>query len=101
MNQPLAPKGGNDPMTPPRTIWKYSLKIENTQTLRLPRGWEALSVGADAGGILSFWALVDPSADVEPATILCFGTGHPIDQPLGKFLGTIQQGFFVWHFFLS
>jgi hypothetical protein len=40
-------------------------------------------------------------ADWEPVTILCFGTGHPIAQPLGKFLGTIQQKFFVWHFFLS
>lgn len=88
-------------MTPPRTIWKFSLKIEDTQTLRLPKGFEVLSVGMDGGEIPSLWTLVDPSADVEPVTILCFGTGHPIDQPLGKFLGTIHQRFFVWHFFLS
>lgn len=88
-------------MKTPRTIWKFPLCIEDTQTLQLPKGYEVLSVGLDPKGTPSIWALVNPSADMEETIILCFGTGHTVDEPVGKFLGTVRQEFFVWHFFLS
>lgn len=47
----------------------------------------------------TLWALVDPSAATRAYQIFCYGTGHDVpDRPM-QFLGTIQTGTLIWHFF--
>lgn len=80
-------------------IWKYELALKGEQTISLPQGAEILSVGVQAGGIF-IWAMVQPDAPIENRTLEIAGTGTPIDPGVArKFIGTVQQGSFVWHAF--
>lgn len=81
-----------------RTIWKFQLKMTELPTIRMPKGAEVLSV-QDQMGHLCLWAIVDPDEEMEDRHFRIFGTGHPIVYPTGDFIGTVQQGQFVWHIF--
>lgn len=81
-----------------KTIWKYTLDLAGSQTIRMPRGAEILSVAVQANEF-RLWALCDPEAPIEPRVILVHGTGHPITDSLGRHIGTVIDGSFVWHVF--
>jgi hypothetical protein len=75
-----------------KTIWKYILEVTDTQTIKLPKGAEVLSVQIQLGGPC-MWALVDPNAKEEERLFETFGTGHPIpcDAVTGRrYIGTYQ-----------
>jgi hypothetical protein len=69
----------------------------------MPEGSWILSVGKQAGqalGNLTLWAAVDPTSNKVEHTINVRGTGHDLsDIPLDSFLGTVEDGHFVWHVF--
>jgi hypothetical protein len=89
-----------------RTVWKFELHPSETsesEPVAMPHGAQALSVGCQ-GERLFIWALVDPrdgGYPIEDRVFLIYGTGHKIDRPLGKFVGTAQMqsdyGELVWH----
>lgn len=79
------------------TIWKFPLEITDRQIIVLPEGWEALTVMVQ-GGSLCLWAQVNPDATRGGYKIRVAGTGHEID-PSWTYLGSAQQGPFVWHVF--
>ena len=80
-----------------KAICKYSLLLGGSH-LELPQGWEPLHVAMqDRQACL--WALVDPDAPKVPALVQSYGMGFSLADDPGKFLGTAQQGPFVWHFF--
>lgn len=86
-----------------RTIFKYELRSEDIQEVLMPHMAEVLSIQAQ-GNDIYLWALVDPSKEKVKHTFFCFGTGQPIpetqyDVPK-KHIATVQQGTFVWHFFV-
>ncbi len=82
------------------TIYKYPLEITDIQSIKLPEGYEILSVQFQWDQ-LCLWALVNPSANPILTTIEIIGTGHLMSQAHRQFLGTAQQfgGQLVWHVF--
>ncbi len=83
------------------TIWKFELKSGSRQEVFMPAGAEVMSVGIQRG-VYSLWAMVDPTAEQVPRSIEIFGTGFNVPQGTmvkRRFIGTVQDGTFVWHFF--
>lgn len=80
------------------TIYKYPLKNEVLQTIKMPKGAQILHVDLQRDDIC-LWALVDTTAEMEPRIIECFGTGFHIDNFPRKHIATVKDGYFVWHYF--
>lgn len=85
-----------------RSVYKYPIEIDDTQTLILPRGAEILSV-INQFEEVCIYALVDTETDeTEKYSLQCYGTGHTIRHDSSyKFLGTVSMhsGHFVLHVF--
>lgn len=85
-----------------QTIHKQVLAIRDHQKVMVAAGSKFLSLQMQ-NGVPTIWYLTDPiSGPSEWWTILCFGTGHPIEVNVRKeFLGTVQMngGALVFHFF--
>ncbi len=67
----------------------------------MPAGAEILSIQMQRG-IVCMWAMVNPEAQNSPRCIEMFGTGANIPQGTlikRRFLATVQDGTFVWHYF--
>ena len=87
-----------------RTIYKYPLKIQRLQTLSVPKFFMPIKIDWQ-GDNLCLWAEVDTDLATGPIKIAMFGTGHELlidGKPFDAswHIDTIQQGDFVWHFFL-
>jgi hypothetical protein len=80
-------------------IYKYPLKLVDEQTVEMPNSATLLHV-AEQNGQLCLWAMVDPRREVVGVPIVIVGTGNPMGN-VGKYLGTVQMGRFVWHVFLG
>lgn len=78
-----------------KTIWKFPIQ----NTLMLPVGFKPLHVAMQMG-ILTLWAEVDPNAPKEPMQAHVIGTGQPFDETGMTYVGTAQDGPFVWHLYL-
>ena len=86
-----------------KSIWKYQLEITDSQTIKMPKGAEILSVQTQNQEVC-LWALVVPNNEKEDRYIEIFGTGHNVYCDMGidrKFIGTAQtlDGRLVWHIF--
>jgi hypothetical protein len=83
-----------------QSIWKYPLKIEDVQTVRMPRGAEILTV-QDQKGVLCLWARVTIENPLEDRRFFIYGTGHRHTFMHGKYVASAQQkdGELVWHIF--
>lgn len=82
-------------------IWKYPLKINDTNTIDMPEGARILCVQIQNGGPC-LWALVDTQSPIKvPRVIETFGTGHPMNDSLREYIGTYQlhDGALVFHVF--
>ena len=86
-------------------IFKFVLKVENSQELELPRGSRILSV-CEQNGEIVLYAMVDTTISANIIyDISIFGTGHPI--PIlcenQKFLGTVglHEGKLMFHVFYN
>lgn len=84
------------------TIWKYELEVVGSQEIKLPTGFEVLSVQVQ-NGIPCLWVRVDALRPTHKTEIIIHGTGHPVPDTTGKYLGTFQMngGALVWHVFLG
>ena len=88
-----------------KSIWKYPLKIEDYQEVRMPMGAKALTIQVQ-GGAPCLWAMLETE---EKTTALypvwMHGTGHPADEAaqLGRYVSTIQAqgGALIFHFFIG
>jgi hypothetical protein len=79
-----------------RQVWKFPLIDKGVV---MPVGSQLLCVQMQ-NGIPCIWAIVDPEAPKEKVNIRVYGTGHEIPEDAGLgYLGTVQDGPFVWHFF--
>ena len=85
-----------------KTIWKYPLSLLDRQSLGMPAGAQVLTVQLQAGG-LQVWALVDSDAPEVERHFRIYGTGHPVSDDSGHYVGTfqIQGGALVFHVFDS
>ena len=90
-----------------KTVWKYSLPIEDCSELRMQKGAQILCVGfqgiPDLGvaTAIQIWARVDTDAIQEKRKFRVYGTGHPMPDYPGEYIGTVQlaHGALVFHVF--
>lgn len=85
-----------------KTVYKYPFPPKDAFCLDMPAGAEILSVQLQRG-TPTIWALVNPDRDI-PVVERRFhlvGTGHPLPNALGKFIGTFQGmgGNIAFHLF--
>lgn len=85
-----------------KSIWKFPLKVEDNQSVFMPKGAEILTVQAQ-GGNPCIWALVNTEEpDEEQRLFQIFGTGHPVSDNIErKYINTfqVQEGTLVFHVF--
>ena len=82
-----------------RQVWKYNFGSLGQHDITLPRGASVLHF-AIQDGMFTIWALVDPrqeKQDIRRFEII--GTGHDTYRRSYEYMGTIQDGSFVWHMF--
>jgi hypothetical protein len=88
---------------PNNRIYRYPLPIQDRIRISLPNGAEILTVGPprDGSATLDMWAMVNPDNDPETREFQIVGTGHPIDENTGRYIGTVPShgGVFIWHVF--
>ena len=82
-----------------QVVYKY--EVTGTR-VKLPTGYRILCVGQQGPSIM-VWALV-PAGDAAlnsytEVTFRVHGTGHHFDGGGQTYLGTVEQGPFVWHVF--
>ncbi len=86
---------------PPRkTVYKYPIQPNDTISLTVPLGAQALHFG-EQGGRICLWALVDPGEELmEIQQFRMAGTGHTMED-CGAHISTVmlQGGALVFHFF--
>lgn len=88
-----------------KSIWKYPLRPEDLQKVRMPTGAKALTVQVQAE-VPCLWALVETD-EVTTAMypVWMHGTGHRADKAArdGRYLSTVQMmgGSLVFHFFIG
>lgn len=84
------------------TSWKYTLDIDDEQTIDIPHHARLLSVQMQRNA-LCLWAMVCPLNAPTARRFYIFGTGHelPSDILRLEYLGTVQQGLLVWHVFVE
>lgn len=82
-------------------IYKYAVRPTDRQQLLMPEGARMLTVQLQRGEIM-LWALVNESVNEEVRYVNIYGTGNPITSTcMGQYVGTVQQGCFVWHIFVE
>jgi hypothetical protein len=79
-------------------IWKFPVSLGGVSVVEMPKDAKILSFQAQ-GPELCLWALVSPDSVMEQRAFKIYGTGHSITGNPGTFIGTTQQGPFVWHLF--
>lgn len=81
-------------------IWKYPLLITDSQTLQIPEGARLLKVDMQ-NGEACLWAEVRETAPKQNRRIAVYGTGKPMPDNPGTYIGTFQMTSnvfpFVWH----
>ena len=82
-----------------KAIWKFPA-LGPLFTAKMPIGSRVLSVQSQHGSP-QMWALVDPEKSTELRQFAFYGTGHPMPDDPGKFVGTFQVdgGDLVFHLF--
>lgn len=83
-----------------KTIYKYPINLTTEkQRLCLPENSQLLSVQMQ-NEKLCVWALIDESQPMSMVRFHIFGTGDNLPDDLNAvFLGTVQDGIYVWHVF--
>jgi hypothetical protein len=86
-----------------RTIWKFPLKIADSQTIDVPDGAQFLCVQAQ-GDVPTAWFKVNTTNTSKQAwQVFIVGTGNPYPEEAANraadYVGTVQTdgGSLVWH----
>lgn len=85
-------------------IWKYPMPVENflgddnSITLSIPEEFQFLTVQVQ-DGVPTLWVEVDPESPKVEVKIAIVGTGGKVPDPSTLYVGTVQLGGFVWHFY--
>ena len=80
-----------------KQIWKYSLE----NVIEMPKGAEILMIDIQNGQMFNaqMWVKVDTENEMEKRIFEVIGTGQNFDDTNKKYVGTYQDGPFVWHVF--
>ena len=78
-----------------KQIWKFKVG----SIIEMPKGAEILTVKMQSSFDTCLWALVDSEKETEKREFEIIGTGQEFDSDNRKYVGTWQDGPFVWHLF--
>ena len=80
-----------------KQIWKYSLE----NVIEMPKGAEILTIDIQNGQMFNaqMWVKVNTENEMEKRMFEVIGTGQNFDDTNKKYVGTYQEGPFVWHVF--
>lgn len=81
------------------TIWKFPIQVTDFQYIEMPEWATILYAGLDTNSIPCIWALVNTLTSTEHRKIYVFGTNNPIIDSDIIYIGSFNQGQFVWHVF--
>jgi len=93
-----------------KTIWKFELKIEPEQILKVPKDAEILDIkmqvktvspSGSANIVPMMWVVCDPKKELIEIKINMVGTGWDFDYSKNTYLATVIDGALVWHFFME
>ena len=88
-----------------RTIWKFPIYMEETQTIQVPINPRFLTVQTQGGSAPALWAMVYDDAPKVQYTLKVVGTGWNADHILthDEYVGTyeLMEGTLVFHVFVS
>lgn len=80
------------------TIWKFPFRIDDVVEIEMPEISHILHVECHKG-TPCIWAVVNPNDANVIRRFRLLGTGHPVSDELGRYIGTFQDRAFVWHMF--
>lgn len=78
------------------TIWKFT--VTQDQIIEVPEGARFIACQKQEK-MPCLWAMVDSDAPLVERAVWIRGTGQ--ECPTQGYVGTIQDGPFVWHFFVT
>jgi hypothetical protein len=83
-------------------ILKIELKVTASQFLKMPEKSEIMDIQMQNGKPV-MWFLTEPDSKEIEVRINIYGTGWEIQDNGTKdeYLATVQDGDFVWHFFMT
>lgn len=84
-----------------KVVHKYQLTPDAFQSVEMPRDAQILDVQLQ-NDVLQLWALVDLGERITRIRFIRIaGTGHPMHQPIIKYISTFQmaRGQLVFHVF--
>jgi hypothetical protein len=83
-------------------IWKIELQRANTQLIKMPKDSEIMDIQMQNGKFV-MWFLSNPLNKEIEVKIDMYGTGWKINENTSKneYLSTVQDGDYVWHFFMN
>ena len=83
-----------------KRIFKWTLAMDDFQSIDVPEDTQFLTVQTQYEQP-QVWGICTPGASKKSVTIRLAGTGHPIDDNPGKYLGTFQlmNGSLIFHAF--
>ena len=84
------------------TIWKFLFYKRANEfgigIVRMPKDRKILSVQVQNGNAC-IWAEVDPDSAREDVDFAIIPTGGSLSEAHPNYLGTFQQGAYVWHLY--
>lgn len=80
------------------TIWKYELPLSSLNNLEIPSGAKILTVQVQ-NNKPCIWVQVDENNTKETRTFRIYGTGHTMLDEKTTYIGTWQDGIYVFHLF--
>ena len=79
-----------------KTIYKYNLSVDDKQVLYVPEKRRPLCIQLQ-NGKPCLWVEVDNNSRTVPMSLITRGTGHPLPDKLGLYIGTYQIPGLVFH----
>ena len=71
-----------------KTIWKWPLFPETETVINIPPDAQVLTIKLQ-DGLPHIWILMEPEAPTVRRTFCVYGTGHPMPDNPGKYIGTV------------
>ena len=81
-----------------KTIWKFSLYTDNVQQIEMP-GLSHVLCFQKQDGEICIWAEVNDELPKVTRTFKIVMTGEELPDEDLRYIGTVQDGAFVWHLF--
>lgn len=79
-------------------IWKFKLTGPDKLIKAPVEKWLTVQ---EQNGSLCVWAIVDHDTEAKDYYIYTLGTGWPVSKIVGDYVGTVQEGAYVWHVFAA